>query len=70
MATVSVQNVDAGDLAAVLPVAVEQTVENQITERLRTLIVEGSLKPGVRLRYRDVAARARRERHARSRLAS
>ena len=53
----SVQDVDAGDLAAVLPVAVEQTVENQISERLRTLIVEGSLKPGVRLRYRDVAAR-------------
>jgi DNA-binding GntR family transcriptional regulator len=47
----------AGELAAVLPVAAERTVENQITQRLRALIVEGKLKPGVRLRYRDVASR-------------
>jgi DNA-binding GntR family transcriptional regulator len=51
------QEVGTGDLAALLPVAVEQTVENQITKSLRTLIVEGSLRPGVRLRYREVAAR-------------
>jgi DNA-binding GntR family transcriptional regulator len=47
----------SGELAAVLPVAPDRTVENQITQRLRTLIVEGKLKPGVRLRYRDVADR-------------
>ncbi len=48
---------DSGGLAAVLPVMADRTVENQITQRLRTLIVEGKLKPGVRLRYRDVANR-------------
>ncbi len=47
----------SSELAAVLPVAADRTVENQITQRLRTLIVEGKLKPGVRLRYRDVASR-------------
>jgi DNA-binding GntR family transcriptional regulator len=46
-----------GDLAAVVPVAFDRTVENQITQRLRALIVEGKLKPGVRLRYRNVAER-------------
>lgn len=48
---------ESSDLATVEPVALGPTAENEIAQRLRTLIVEGKLKPGVRLRYRDVAMR-------------
>jgi DNA-binding GntR family transcriptional regulator len=45
------------ELAAVTPVAGDRTVEQAIVRALRDLITDGRLEPGLRLRYRDLAAR-------------
>lgn len=48
---------ESAELSAVRPIGLDHTVEKQVTHRLRALIVEGKLRPGVRLRYRDLASR-------------
>jgi DNA-binding GntR family transcriptional regulator len=48
---------DNSDLATVKPVGPDRTVERQVGRELRTAILDGSLPPGVRLPYRDLARR-------------
>lgn len=45
------------DLASVSPLGDERTVEQVLTRELRRSIIDGHLQPGVRLPYRDLAAR-------------
>jgi DNA-binding GntR family transcriptional regulator len=45
------------DLASVTPLGDERTVEQALTRALRRSIINGELEPGVRLPYRDLAAR-------------
>lgn len=45
------------DLASVTPLGDERTVEQALTRELRRSIIDGQLQPGVRLPYRDLAAR-------------
>jgi len=45
------------ELAAVRPVNSEVTIEARVAETLRNLIVEGKLRPGIRLPYREMATR-------------
>jgi DNA-binding GntR family transcriptional regulator len=53
------ENVDAGglgELATVTPLPAERTVEQSLVRALRTSILRGELAPGLRLRYRPLAA--------------
>jgi DNA-binding GntR family transcriptional regulator len=45
------------DLSAIEPFEAERTVEQRLARELETLIIEGRLEQGVRLRYRDLAER-------------
>lgn len=45
------------ELATVKPVGPDRTVERQVVRELRSAILNGSLPPGVRLPYRDLASR-------------
>ena len=47
---------DAAQLATVRPLGPDRTVEQHLVRELRSSILKGVLKPGVRLRYRDLAS--------------
>jgi DNA-binding GntR family transcriptional regulator len=44
-------------LARISPIATLRTVEDTVTRELRTLILDGQIEAGVRLRYRDLAGK-------------